>query len=110
MRVTGAPDESHISTSYVERHNLTIRMAVRRYARLTNAFSKKLSNHVAAFSLFVMYYNFGRTHQSLRVTPAMEARVSDHVWSMEEIVGLLEAKEAKVSRKRGPYRKRVALA
>ena len=109
-RVTGDPDEAHISTSYVERHNLTIRMAVRRYARLTNAFSKKLSNHVAAFSLFVMYYNFGRTHQSLRVTPAMEANVSNHVWSMEEIVGLLEAKEAKVSRKRGPYRKRVALA
>ncbi len=106
--VTGDPDESHISTSYVERHNLTIRMAVRRYARLTNAFSKKLANHVAAFSLFVMYYNFGRTHQSLRVTPAMEANVSDHVWSMEEIVGLLEAKEAKVSRKRGPYRKRGA--
>ena len=108
MRVTGDPDEDHISTSYVERHNLTIRMAVRRYARLTNAFSKKLSNHVAAFSLFVMYYNFGRTHQSLRVTPAMEAKVSGHVWSIEEIVGLLEAKEAEVSRKRGPYKKRGA--
>ena len=108
MRVTGDPDEAHISTSYVERHNLTIRMAVRRYARLTNAFSKKLSNHVAAFSLFVMYYNFARTHQSLRVTPAMKAEVSDHVWSIEEIVGLLEAKEAKVSRKRGPYKKRGA--
>ena len=105
-RVTGDPDEAHISTSYVERHNLTIRMAVRRYARLTNAFSKKLSNHVAAFSLFVMYYNFGRTHQSLRVTPAIEAGVSDHVWTIEEMVGLLEESEAKRPRKRGPYKKK----
>lgn len=108
VAVTGNPDPTHVSTSYIERHNLTVRMSNRRYTRLTNAFSKKLANHVAGFALFIMYYNFGRVHQSLRVTPAMQAKVSDHVWSIEEIVGVLEAKEAEVSRKRGPYRKRGA--
>ena len=104
--VTGNPDSQHISTSFVARHNLTIRMQMRRYTRLTNGFPKKLSNHVAAFSLFVMYYNFGRVHQTLRVTPAMEAGVSDHVWTIEEMVGLLEKAEAKQPRKRGPYKKK----
>lgn len=106
--ITGNPDAQHISTSYVERHNLTIRMQNRRYTRLTNGFSKKLANHIAAFALFIMYYNFGRVHQTLHVTPAMEAGVSDHVWSIEEMDGLIEEAEAesKQARKRGPYKKK----
>jgi IS1 family transposase len=87
--VTGDPDPKHISTSYVERQNLTMRMSMRRFTRLTNAFSKKVEHHAAAVALYFMYYNFGRVHQTLRVTPAMEAGVGDHVWSVEEIVGLL---------------------
>ena len=90
--VTGQPDPKHISTSYVERQNLTMRMSMRRFTRLTNAFSKKIENHAAAVALYFMYYNFGRVHQTLRVTPAMEAGVSDHVWSIEEIVRLLEGR------------------
>ena len=86
------PDPKHISTSYVERQNLTMRMSMRRFTRLTNAFSKKVENHAAAIALYFMYYNFGRVHQTLRVTPAMEAGVSDHVWSIEEIVRLLEGR------------------
>lgn len=87
--VTGNPDPKHISTSYVERQNLTMRMSMRRFTRLTNGFSKKIENHAAAVALYFMWYNFGRVHQTLRVTPAMEAGVSDHVWSVEEIVALL---------------------
>ncbi len=87
--ITGDPDAKHISTSYVERSNLTMRMSMRRFTRLTNAFSKKLDNHVAMTALYFMFYNFGRVHQTLRVTPAMEAGVSDHVWTVEEIVALL---------------------
>lgn len=87
--VTGAPNPKHISTSYVERQNLTMRMSMRRFTRLTNAFSKKVENHAAAIALYFMFYNFGRVHQRLRVTPAIEAGVSDHVWTIEEIVGLL---------------------
>ena len=86
--ITGDPDPAHISTSYVERHNLTMRMSMRRFTRLTNAFSKKLDNHKAAVAFYVMWYNFARIHQTLRVTPAMEAGVSDHVWSAEEIARL----------------------
>ena len=87
--ITGSPDPKHISTSYVERQNLTMRMSMRRFTRLTNAFSKKVENHAAAIALYFMYYNFGRIHQTLRVTPAMEAGVANHVWSVEEIVTLL---------------------
>jgi IS1 family transposase len=87
--ITGTPDPRHISTSYVERQNLTMRMSMRRFTRLTNAFSKKVENHAAAIALYFMYYNFGRIHQTLRVTPAMEAGVANHVWSVEEIVTLL---------------------
>jgi len=90
--VTGFPDPKHISTSYVERQNLTMRMSMRRFTRLTNAFSKKVENLEAAVALHFMWYNFGRVHQTLRVTPAMEAGVSDHVWSVREIVALLEKK------------------
>lgn len=89
--IQGAPDPKHVSTSYIERQNLTMRMQMRRFTRLTNAFSKKLENHMAAISLHYMHYNFCRVHQTLRVTPAMEAGVSDHVWSLEEVIGLLDA-------------------
>ena len=87
--VTGNPDPKHISTSYVERQNLTMRMSMRRFTRLTNAFSKKLENHAALVALYFMYYNFGRVHQTLRVTPAMQAGIATRVWSIEEIVNLL---------------------
>jgi IS1 family transposase len=100
--VVGCPDPKHVSTSYVERANLTIRMSVRRFTRLTNAFSKKIENHIAAIGLFHAHYNLCRIHKSLRVTPAMAAGVSDHVWSVEELVALLPAVEPK---KRGPYKK-----
>jgi IS1 transposase len=83
------PIRSTFSTSYVERQNLTMRMPMRRFTRLTNAFSKKVENHAAAIALYFMYYNFGRIHRTLRLTPAMEAGVANHVWSVEEIVGLL---------------------
>ncbi|MBI3824596.1 MAG: DDE-type integrase/transposase/recombinase [Candidatus Rokubacteria bacterium] len=86
--ITGNPDPDHISTSYVERQNLTMRMHMRRFTRLTNAFSKKLDNHKAAVAFYAMWYNFARIHQTLRVTPAMEAGISDHVWSAEEIARL----------------------
>ncbi|MEX2015817.1 MAG: IS1 family transposase [Candidatus Hydrogenedentales bacterium] len=86
--VSGFPDESKVSTSHVERQNLTMRMSMRRFTRLTNGFSKKVENHAHAIALHYMYYNFGRVHKTLRVTPAMEAGVSDHVWSLEEIAGL----------------------
>jgi IS1 family transposase len=84
----GDPEVSAISTSYVERQNLTMRMSMRRFTRLTNGFSKKVENHAHAIALHFMYYNFGRIHQSLRITPAMEAGISDHVWSLDEIAAL----------------------
>lgn len=90
-RISGNPDKDHISTSYVERMNLQIRMNMRRFTRLTNAHSKKVANHVHALSLYFMFYNFARIHQTLRVTPAMQAGISSHVWSIEEIIGLLDA-------------------
>ncbi len=86
--VTGDPDPAHVSTSYVERQNLTMRMGMRRFTRLTNGFSKKVENHAHAIAIHYMHYNFGRIHKTLRVTPAMEAGISDHVWTMEEIAGL----------------------
>lgn len=101
--ITGAPDPKHISTSLVERQNLTMRMSMRRFTRLTNAFSKKISNHMHAISLHYMYYNFGRIHQTLKVTPAMEAGISDHVWSLEEIAALAPIEAPK---KRGTYKKK----
>ncbi len=77
---------SHISTSYIERQNLTLRMAQRRFTRLTNGFSKKLENHCAAVALYVAHYNFCRVHESLRITPAMQLGVTDHVWTIGELV------------------------
>jgi IS1 family transposase len=90
QRIQGNPEYAHISTSYVERHNLTMRMAMRRFTRLTNGFSKKVENLAHATSLYFMYYNFARIHSTLRVTPAMEAKITQHVWTIEEILGLLE--------------------
>jgi IS1 family transposase len=87
----GDPQHRHISTSYVERQNLTMRMNMRRFTRLTNAFSKKVDNHRAAVALHYMHYNFCRVHQTLRVTPAMEVGIADHIWSIEEMVQLLES-------------------
>jgi hypothetical protein len=86
--VCGNPDMANVSTSYVERQNLTMRMGMRRFTRLTNGFSKKVENHMHAVSLHFMYYNFGRIHKTLKVTPAMETKVSDHIWSLEEIADL----------------------
>lgn len=100
-RINGDPDDAHVSTSYVERQNLTMRMSCRRFTRLTNAFSKKVENHAHAVALHFMYYNFGRIHKTLRVTPAMEAGVSKHVWSLAEIAALVPEPVAK---KRGPYK------
>jgi hypothetical protein len=88
--INGNPDKKHVSTSYAERQNLTMRMSMRRFTRLTNAFSKKVENLAHAVSLHFMFYNFGRIHKSLRVTPAMEAGISDHVWSLEEIAALTD--------------------
>jgi len=87
----GNPEYKHISTSYVERQNLTMRMHMRRFTRLTNAFSKKVDNLKYAVALHFMHYNFAKVHQTLRVTPAMQAGIADHVWSVEEIAGLLDA-------------------
>jgi IS1 family transposase len=87
--ISGTPDPKHVSTSYVERQNLTMRMSMRRFTRLTNAFSKKVENHVAAIALHFMYYNFCRIHQTLRVTPAMAAGVTGKLWEIRDIVALL---------------------
>jgi len=88
--VQGGPDEKHISTSHVERQNLTMRMCMRRFTRLTNAFSKKIENHEASVALHFMYYNFCRIHQTLKVTPAMAAGVTDRLWDVEDIAKLLD--------------------
>jgi IS1 family transposase len=102
--VAGNPDPNFISTSYVERANLSIRMGLRRYTRLTNAHSKKIENHCAALAIYFFHYNFVRVHQSLRCTPAMAASVTPHLWSVAEMVDLLPAEAPK---KRGPYKTRV---
>jgi len=103
--ITGNPDEQHVSTSYVERANLTIRMSLRRFTRLTNAFSKKLANHTAALGLFHAHYNFCRIHRSLRVTPCMAAGVTSRVWEIADLVALLPTA---AGQKRGPYRKEIS--
>jgi len=103
--ITGVPNLEHVSTSYIERQNLTMRMGMRRFTRLTNAFSKKVENHAHAIALHYMYYNFVRIHKSLRCTPAMAAGVTSRLWDIEDIVALLPEPEAK---KRGPYKKRIS--
>ena len=105
--VCGNPSEKHISTSHVERQNLSMRMGMRRFTRLTNGFSKKIENHEYALAIYFMHYNFARIHQSLRVTPAMAAGVSDKLWSLDDLVALIEAAET-APKKRGPYKKRAA--
>jgi IS1 family transposase len=92
--VAGDRDPKHISTSFIERQNLTMRMGMRRFTRLTNAFSKKLDNHIASIAIHYMHYNFCRVHQTLRVTPAMEAGVADHVWTISEMVSILDSKSS----------------
>jgi hypothetical protein len=105
--VTGGPDPKHISTSYVERQNLTMRMQMRRFTRLTNAFSKKVENHIHMVALYTVWYNFVRIHKTLRVTPAMAAGVSNRLWSVEDVATLIDA-AAPAPAKRGPYKKRAA--
>lgn len=102
VRITGNPEYNKVSTSYVERQNLTMRMHMRRFTRLTNGFGKKLENQLHAVSLHFMYYNFAKIHKTLRVTPAMQAGLSDHVWSIEEIARLVPGP---ASKKRGKYNK-----
>ncbi|GAB5378075.1 MAG: IS1 family transposase [Acuticoccus sp.] len=106
-RVEGAPDEAHVSTSYVERQNLSMRMHMRRFTRLTNGFSKKVANHTHMIAIYTVWYNFCRIHKTLRVTPAMEASISDTVRDCEWIVGLIDA-ATPTPAKRGPYKKRGA--
>lgn len=93
-QVTGKPNKEHISTSYVERQNLTMRMSMRRFTRLTNGFSKKIENLEHALALHFMYYNFVRIHRTLRVTPAMEVGLTDKLWSIEDLVGLLDQRKS----------------
>jgi IS1 family transposase len=101
--ISGQPDMAHVSTSFAERSNLTLRMGCRRFTRLTNAFSKKVENHAWAVALHMMHYNFARIHKTLRITPAMAAGVTDHVWSLEEIAQL---SMPVAPAKRGPYKPR----
>jgi IS1 family transposase len=103
--ITGSPDPKHISTSYTERHNLTMRMSMRRFTRLTNAFSKRVENHCHQLALYFVFYNFVRMHKTLRMTPAMSAGISERLWSVEDIVDLVDAREA-APKPRGPYKPR----
>jgi IS1 family transposase len=98
--VEGRPDDSHISTSYVERQNLNMRMGMRRFTRLTNAFSKKIDNHSHSLALYFLYYNFVRIHKTLKMSPAMAAGVTDRLWSVEDIVALLDARDARKAQSR----------
>ena len=104
FRVEGSPDGNHVNTSYVERHNLTMRMSMRRFTRLTNAFSKKLDNHIHALAIYFLHYNFMRLHKTLRVTPAMAASVTDRVWGWDDVLARIDA--AKAPKARGTYKKR----
>ena len=105
-KIEGKPDMAYVSTSYVERQNLTIRMHMRRFTRLTNGFSKKVENHAYAVALHMMYYNFVRLHSKLRTSPDMAAGVSDRLWEVADIVALIEASEvASAPKTRGPYKK-----
>jgi IS1 family transposase len=106
-RVAGRPDPKHVSTSHVERMNLSIRMQNRRFTRLTNAFSKKLDNHIHALALYFCFYNFCRIHKSLRITPAMAAGITDRLWTLDDIVAKIDAL-APAPKPRGPYKKHAA--
>jgi IS1 family transposase len=102
--VSGLPNPDHVSTSYSERQNLTMRMSMRRFTRLTNGFSKKLENHIHALALYFVHYNFCRIHKSLRTSPAMAAGISDRLWSLEDVISKID-EMAPPSLPRGPYRK-----
>lgn len=104
---TGRPDKRHISTSYVESQNLTMRMHMRRFTRLTNAFSKKVENHAHAVALHFLYYNFVRIHKTLKCSPAMAAGVTDRLWELEDIVAVIDEAMPEPT-KRGPYKKRIS--
>ena len=106
--IIGDPDPDHVSTSYIKRQNLTMRMSMRRFTRLTNGFSKKVENHAAAISLHFMHYNFCRVHKTLGTTPAVAAGITDRSWTVADLVKLLEDAENAVPMKRGPYKKRKA--
>jgi IS1 family transposase len=93
--ISGNPDPAHISTSYTERHNLTMRMSMRRFTRLTNAFTKKVENHCHALALYFVFYNFVRVHKTLRMSPAMAAGIETRLWSMEDVVALIDEREAR---------------
>ncbi len=108
-RVEGRPQAKHISTSFVERQNLTMRMSMRRFTRLTNAFSKKAENHTHALALYFTFYNFVRMHKTLRCTPAMAAGISARLWSMEDVVALIDAR-AEAPKARGPYKPRTPIS
>jgi hypothetical protein len=103
--VEGRPELKHVSTSYAERQNLTMRMSMRRFTRLTNAFSKKAENHAHMVALYTTWYNFVRQHKTLRCAPAMAAGLSATLWSMEDIVALIDAREA-APKARGAYKPR----
>jgi IS1 family transposase len=105
IRREGNPDIAHVSTSFVERQNLTMRMSMRRFTRLTNGFSKKLENHVHALALYFAFYNFVRIHKTLRMSPAMAAGITDRLWSLDDIVAKIDAM-APAPKVRGPYKKR----
>ncbi|WP_043836364.1 DDE-type integrase/transposase/recombinase [Muricoccus aerilatus] len=107
LTIEGRPDAKHVSTSYVERQNLTMRMQMRRFTRLTNGFSKKALNHAHMVALYTCWYNFVRIHKTLRCTPAMAAGLTDRLWSMEDVVALLQTREAAPT-KRGSYKKKTA--
>lgn len=108
-RIEGKPDKAHVSTSYVERQNLTMRMQMRRFTRLTNAFSKKALPHYHMVSLYTVWYNFVRIHKTLKVSPAMAAGISKTLWSMEDVVALIDA-QAEAPKPRGPYKPRAPKA
>lgn len=108
-RVEGNPERAHVSTSYVERQNLTMRMSMRRFTRLTNALSKKAENRVHALALYFTFYNFVRQHKTLRCSPAMAAGLTKTLWSMEDVVALIDA-QADPVKKRGPYKARAKAA
>ncbi|MEW6269941.1 MAG: IS1 family transposase [Thermodesulfobacteriota bacterium] len=109
-RVIGDPDPAHISTSYIERSNLTLRMANRRFTRLTNAFSKKLANHCHMIALYTVWYNFVKVHKSLRMTPALAANVTDRLWSMDDLVALVDEHDAKRPRQKPGRKPKAATA
>src|SRR5947209_18784366 len=106
--IMGNPDWNLINTSFVERQNLTMRMSMRRFTRLTNAFSKKFENHCHALALYFVFYNFCRVHKTLGVTPAMAAGLVDRVLHMKNVVEMIDAQAAKIPAVRGPYKKRDA--